>query len=221
MNEIERQAPELRVQKWIGKDGESIAPFKLSDIGPGPKILFAFQHWCQGCHLHGFPTLQKLHAALSSKDVGFAVIQTVFEGTHENTFEKLRVNQLKYELPIVFGHDEQPTGSPFPTFMEDYRTRGTPWFTVIDAGGSIVFSDFHLDAELEYGFLRVRCEDCHHERLVAFSCKRRGFCPSCGARRMVESAALLVDEVFPAEPIRQWVLSFPFQLRFCWPVTRS
>ncbi len=47
MNEIERQAPELRVQKWIGKDGESIAPFKLSDIGPGPKILFAFQGGCR------------------------------------------------------------------------------------------------------------------------------------------------------------------------------
>ncbi len=29
-----------------------------------------------------------------------------------------------------------------------------------------------------------------------------------------ESAALLIDEVFPKEPIRQWVLSFPFQLRF-------
>ncbi len=67
---------------------------------------------------------------------------------------------------------------------------------------------------LEYGFLRVRCEDCHHERLVAFSCKKRGFCPSCGARRMAESSALLVDEVFPGVPIRQWVLSFPFQLRF-------
>jgi ribosomal protein S27E len=67
---------------------------------------------------------------------------------------------------------------------------------------------------LEYGFLRVRCEDCHHEHLVAFSCKRRGFCPSCGARRMAESAALLVDDVLPHEPIRQWVLSFPFQLRF-------
>ncbi|EPQ1460259.1 IS91 family transposase, partial [Acinetobacter baumannii] len=76
------------------------------------------------------------------------------------------------------------------------------------------FEDFLQCGRLEYGFLRVRCEDCHHERLVAFSCKRRGFCPSCGARRMVESAALLVDEVFPAEPIRQWVLSFPFQLRF-------
>ncbi len=42
---------------------------------------------------------------------------------------------------------------------------------------------------LEYGFMRVRCEDCHHERLVAFSCKRRGFCPSCGARRMAECGA--------------------------------
>jgi hypothetical protein len=31
---------------------------------------------------------------------------------------------------------------------------------------------------------------------------------------MAESAALLVDEVLPHEPILQWVLSFPFQLRF-------
>ena len=42
---------------------------------------------------------------------------------------------------------------------------------------------------------RVKCEDFHSERLVAVSCKRRGFCPSCGARRIVESAALLVDNV--------------------------
>jgi hypothetical protein len=46
------------------------------------------------------------------------------------------------------------------------------------------------------------------------SCKRRGFCPSCGARRMAESAALLVDEVLPEQAMRQWVLSFPYQLRF-------
>jgi hypothetical protein len=31
---------------------------------------------------------------------------------------------------------------------------------------------------------------------------------------MAESAALLVDEVFPHQPVRQWVLSFPFLLRF-------
>ncbi len=66
---------------------------------------------------------------------------------------------------------------------------------------------------LEHGFLRVKCDGCRHEHLVAFSCKRRGFCPSCGARRMVESAAHLVDHVFPEQPVRQFVLTFPFPLR--------
>jgi hypothetical protein len=41
---------------------------------------------------------------------------------------------------------------------------------------------------LEYGFLRVKCESRQAAKLVAFSCKRRGFCPSCGARRMSETA---------------------------------
>ncbi len=92
------------------------------------------------------------------------------------------------------------------------------------------FDEFLKCGRLEHGFLRVQCSTCHKERLVAFSCKRRGFCPSCGARRMTESAALLVDEVLPHEPVRQllpWmaciramqeqlpgVLSFPYQLRF-------
>jgi ribosomal protein S27E len=62
------------------------------------------------------------------------------------------------------------------------------------------FEDYLKCGRLEHGFLRVRCESCHAERLVAFSCKRRGFCPSCGARRMAESAALLVDEVLPEQP---------------------
>ena len=76
------------------------------------------------------------------------------------------------------------------------------------------FEDYLRCGRLEHGFLRVRCETCQHEKLVAFSCKRRGFCPSCGARRMVDSAALLVDEILPREPLRQWVLSVPFPLRF-------
>jgi hypothetical protein len=66
----------------------------------------------------------------------------------------------------------------------------------------------------EYGFLRVKCERCQAEKLVAFSCKGRAICPSCGARRMAECAALLVDEVLPERPLRQWVLSLPFALRF-------
>jgi ribosomal protein S27E len=76
------------------------------------------------------------------------------------------------------------------------------------------FEEYLKCGRLEHGFLRVRCDRCHEEKLVAFSCKRRGFCPSCGARRMVESAALLIDEVLPPMPLRQWVLSLPIPLRF-------
>jgi hypothetical protein len=34
------------------------------------------------------------------------------------------------------------------------------------------FDDYLECGLLEHGFLRVRCEDCHHERLVAFSCTK-------------------------------------------------
>ena len=66
---------------------------------------------------------------------------------------------------------------------------------------------------LARGFLRLRCGDCGHDKLVAFSCKRRGFCPSCGARRMTQTVAHLVDHVIPRVPARQWVLSLPIPLR--------
>jgi hypothetical protein len=66
---------------------------------------------------------------------------------------------------------------------------------------------------LEHGCVHVRCEQCGDEMVVAFSCKGRGFCPSCGGRRMSELAAQLVDGVIPRMPVRQWVLSLPFTLR--------
>jgi Transposase zinc-binding domain len=74
---------------------------------------------------------------------------------------------------------------------------------------------------LEHDFLRVRCDSCHAEHSVAFSCKRLGFCPSCGAQRIVESAALLADEVLPEQPVRQWVLSVLYPLRFLFTSRRA
>jgi len=64
------------------------------------------------------------------------------------------------------------------------------------------------------GFIRVHCDGCGHDRLIAFSCKGRGFCPSCGGRRMAETAARLADGVIPEVPIRQWVLTLPYPLRY-------
>jgi hypothetical protein len=63
------------------------------------------------------------------------------------------------------------------------------------------------------GFARLECEQCHEQRLVAFSCKGRGFCPSCLGRRTAQSAANLVDHVLPDVPLRQFVVTFPFELR--------
>ena len=65
---------------------------------------------------------------------------------------------------------------------------------------------------LAHGCLRLRCGDCGHDKLVAFSCKRRGFCPSCGAGRMAQTAANLVDHVIPHVPVRLWVLPLPIPL---------
>jgi hypothetical protein len=41
------------------------------------------------------------------------------------------------------------------------------------------FDDYLACGRLDHGFLRVKCDGCRHEHFVAFSCKRRGFCPSC------------------------------------------
>src|SRR5215470_2048775 len=60
---------------------------------------------------------------------------------------------------------------------------------------------------LAYGFLRLGCDTCPKELLLPFSCKRRGFCPSCAARRMAQTAAHLVEQVIPWVPTRQWVVS--------------
>jgi hypothetical protein len=66
---------------------------------------------------------------------------------------------------------------------------------------------------LAHGFARVHCDDCGRDDVVAFSCKGRGFCPSCGTRRMVDTAAFLVDRVIPEVAVRQWVLSLPYRVR--------
>jgi hypothetical protein len=65
------------------------------------------------------------------------------------------------------------------------------------------FRDFLTCGSLAAGFARFRCANCRFDRLVAFSCKGRGFCPSCGGRRTTERAAHLVDHVLPHVPVRQ------------------
>jgi hypothetical protein len=64
-----------------------------------------------------------------------------------------------------------------------------------------------------HGFARVKCQDCKHEYILPFSCKRRHFCPSCHQRRVVEFGEHLHEEVVEEVYHRQWVFSIPKRLR--------
>ena len=74
---------------------------------------------------------------------------------------------------------------------------------------------------LQYGFVFLECEGCSAHVPVAYSCKLRGFCPSCGAKRQAETVSHLIDNVLPKAPFRQWVTTFPYQLRFWMATNRS
>jgi len=128
-------------------------------------------------------------------------------------------------LPIEYRRHD-PRDSPLyqlvlaylETLLEDSRARtehgfGYPRFV------EQTFRDYLNCGLPQAGFSRVRCKSCGFERLLAFSCKRRGFCTSCEARRMADTAAHLVDRVLPAVQFRQWVLSLPMQLRL--PLARD
>jgi thiol-disulfide isomerase/thioredoxin len=140
-----RPAIELQVEDWIDREGNRAAPLRLADLGEGYKVIYCFQHWCPGCHSYGFPALKRLVESLEGHGFGFAAIQTVFEGAHANTRERLRENQLKYALQIPFGHDHREHARPIT--MDSYKTGGTPWFLVINPEGQLVFSNFRLDVD--------------------------------------------------------------------------
>jgi Transposase zinc-binding domain len=77
------------------------------------------------------------------------------------------------------------------------------------------FSTFLACGIIEHGALRVRCEHCGYNRLVAFSCKSRsGLCASCAAKRMLDIATHLCHQVIANIPVRQWVITVPHPIRY-------
>jgi len=131
--------------------------------------------------------------------MGMAEVTSAAQNTYERhkpeetvLYKIVQQNWLPFREQV-----ERDTGYPLPDFVIKE------------------FEEFLRCGILAYGFLRVQCESCKFEHLVAFSCKRRGFCPSCGGRRMSETAAHLIDAVLPVKNIRQWVISFPIPIRLC------
>ena len=109
------------------------------------------------------------------------------------------------------------------TLYEVVRDNLETLYGAIDDGALAVRVPKHAKKELEAylscgvlcrGFARLRCGSCADSLLVAFSCKGRGFCPSCTGKRMCATAANMIEHVLPSEAARcQWVLTFPFPWR--------
>ncbi len=149
------RAPEFDVQHWIAENGNITDQIRLSDFTGKLKVVYCFQSWCPGCHSLGFPNLRKMVNALEGNNkVTFIAIQTVFEGHHENTFDKVLETQAKYGLRIPFGHDAGYDGKSRSRFMQNFHTGGTPWFVFIDQNDNVVFADFHLNVDAAISFLK-------------------------------------------------------------------
>lgn len=149
------KAPDFNVKKWIDANGNKTKAITLSDYQGKFKVVYCFQHWCQGCHIKGLPDLKRMVTALEgNENVVFLVIQTVFEGHDTNTFDKIRETQKKYDLKIPFGHDAGDDGKSRSNIMMNYQTGGTPWFILIDKKDNIIFADFHLNVTAAIAILK-------------------------------------------------------------------
>jgi hypothetical protein len=95
----------------------------------------------------GFPTLKKLTEVFKGNDqITFIAVQTVFEGHRFNTQDKLRYNQLKYNLKIPMAHAAGNSDThEIPEIMRNYRSGGTPWTVIIDPCGEVVYNGFHIE----------------------------------------------------------------------------
>jgi hypothetical protein len=74
---------------------------------------------------------------------------------------------------------------------------------------------------LAHGAARVYCDGCKYSLLIAFSCKRRGVCPSCGAKRAVKFSEHIYNEVIEDVPHRHTVFTIPKRLRVFFKYDRA
>ena len=91
-----------------------------------------------------------------NEKVQFMAIQTVFEGFQVNTQNKVRKNQLKYNLKIPMAHAAgNPNTHRVPEIMQKYRSGGTPWKVIIDPSGKVVYNNFHIDIDQAVSLIKA------------------------------------------------------------------
>ena len=101
----------------------------------------------------------------------------------------------------------------FDEFLAGYEERYQPRYGFLRPIIPEVVNKFLDCGDLERGFARVRCEHCHHEYLLAFSCKGRWFCPSCHQKKVQLFGALLTETILFPVPHRHFTFTIPKMLR--------
>jgi len=94
-----------------------------------------------------------------------------------------------------------------------WEDRFQPTYGVLRDEVLTTFDEYMNCGILALGAARVYCDTCKHSILLAFSCKRRGVCPSCGAKRAVKFAEHVYAEVLDDVPHRHIVFTIPKRIR--------
>jgi hypothetical protein len=107
----------------------------------------------------------------------------------------------------------QCLNSRFDGFLDVYEEQYQPQFGYLRPIIPEVVNKFFECGDLHHGFARVRCEQCKHEYLLAFSCKGRWFCPSCHQKKVQLFGELLTETILYPVPHRHFTFALPKMLR--------
>ncbi len=118
-------------------------------------------------------------------------------------------------------HPRNPELSPlwkllnnhYDSFEQDYEEKFERKYGFFRPVVREVVREYLSCGDLKDGFARVRCPDCKHEYLLAFSCKGRWFCPSCHCKKAIQFGELLKENILYPVPHRQYVFTIPIMLR--------
>ena len=123
-------------------------------------------------------------------------------------------------MPSIY-QPRRPRASPlwqlvrhgWDDFLANYEKRHRKDLGPLHPAATATVESFLRCGDLASGFTRLHCPDCGLERLLAFTCKGRHFCPSCHQRRVRSTSDWIATAVCHEVPHRQFVFTIPKVLR--------
>ena len=123
-------------------------------------------------------------------------------------------------MPSIY-QPRRPRASPlwqlvhhgWDEFLANYESKHRKYLGPLHPAATATVESFLRCGDLASGFTRLECPDCGHERLLAFTCKTRHFCPACHQRRVRSTSEWIAGSVCHHVPHRQVVFTIPKVLR--------